>query len=139
MKKLSAFSVNYPITILMLVLGILLLGVISFQKLGMDLFPDLNNPRLFVELQSGELPPEEMESKFVENIESVAIRQSKVVQVSSISRVGWAQVTVEYAWDADMDEAFLDLQKSLTTFSQNLEIDDLTITQNDPNATPVML
>ena len=139
MKKLSAFSVNYPITILMLVLGILLLGIISFQKLGMDLFPDLNNPRLFVELQSGELPPEEMESKFVENIESVAIRQSNVVQVSSISRVGWAQVTVEYAWDADMDEAFLDLQKSLTTFSQNLEIDDLTITQNDPNATPVML
>jgi HAE1 family hydrophobic/amphiphilic exporter-1 len=139
MKKLSAFSVNYPITILMLVLGILLLGIISFQKLGMDLFPDLNNPRLFVELQSGELPPDEMESKFVENIESVAIRQSNVVQVSSISRVGWAQVTVEYAWDADMDEAFLDLQKSLTTFSQNLEIDDLTITQNDPNATPVML
>ena len=139
MNKLSAFSVNYPITILMLVLGIILLGVISFQKLGMDLFPDLNNPRLFVEIQSGELPPEEMESKFVENIESVAIRQSNVVQVSSISRVGWAQVTVEYSWDADMDEAFLDLQKSLTTFSQNLEIDDLTITQNDPNATPVML
>jgi HAE1 family hydrophobic/amphiphilic exporter-1 len=139
MNKISAFSVNYPITILMLVLGIILLGVISFQKLGMDLFPDLNNPRLFVEIQSGELPPEEMESKFVENIESVAIRQSNVVQVSSISRVGWAQVTVEYSWDADMDEAFLDLQKSLTTFSQNLEIDDLTITQNDPNATPVML
>jgi Cu/Ag efflux pump CusA len=41
MKKLTNFAVNYPVTILMVVLGVLLLGVISYQKLGIDLFPDL--------------------------------------------------------------------------------------------------
>jgi HAE1 family hydrophobic/amphiphilic exporter-1 len=50
MKKLTEFSVRYPVTILMFVLAILLLGYISFRKLGIDLFPDLNNPRIFVEL-----------------------------------------------------------------------------------------
>ncbi|MFH1940522.1 MAG: efflux RND transporter permease subunit [bacterium] len=139
MKKITEFSVNYPITVLMFVLAVLLLGYISFQKLGIDLFPDLNNPRIFVELKSGERPPEEIEKQFVDSIESLAIRQRKVVQVSSISRVGSAQITVEYAWDTDMDEAFLDLQKTLTSFGQNSEIDELTITQHDPNATPVML
>jgi len=139
MKKLTQFSVNYPVTVLMVVLGVILLGYISYDKLGVDLFPDLNSPRIFVEIEAGERPPEEMEKQFVENIEALAIRQSDVIQVTSISRVGSAQITVEYAWNKDMDEAFLDLQKALNTLTQNLEIDDLTITQHDPNTTPVMI
>jgi HAE1 family hydrophobic/amphiphilic exporter-1 len=139
MKKLSEFSVQYPITVFMFVLAILLLGYISFQKLGIDLLPDLTNPRIFIELKAGERPPEEIEKQFVDQIESLAIRQKNVIQVSSVSRVGSAQITVEYNWSADMDEAFLDLQKTLTSFSQNSDIDELTFTQHNPNAAPVML
>lgn len=122
----------------MVVLGVVLLGYISYDKLGVDLFPDLNSPRIFVEVTSGERPPEEMEQQFVENIEALAIRQSDVIQVTSVSRVGSAQITVEYAWNKDMDEAFLDLQKALNTLTQNSDIDELKITQHDPNTTPVM-
>lgn len=139
MKKLTQFSVDYPVTILMIVLGVVLLGYISFDKLGVDLFPDLNSPRIFVEIKSGERPPEEMEKQFVENIEALAIRQSDVINVSSVTRVGTAQITVEYAWNKDMDEAFLDLQKALNSLTQNADIDDLRITQHDPNTSPVML
>src|SRR5210317_2360674 len=101
MKKLTQFSVNYPVTVLMVVLGVLLLGYISYDKLGVDLFPDLNSPRIFVEIKSGERPPEEMEKQFVENIEALAIRQSDVIQVTSVSKVGSAQITVEYNWEKD--------------------------------------
>ncbi len=123
----------------MVVLGVILLGYISYDKLGVDLFPDLNSPRIFVEVQSGERPPEEMEKQFVEDIEALAIRQSDVIQVTSVSKVGSAQITVEYDWNKDMDEAFLDLQKALNTLTQNAEIDELTITQHDPNTSPVMI
>ncbi len=123
----------------MVVLGVILLGYISYDKLGIDLFPDLNNPRLFIELESGERPPEEMEKQFVENLEALAIRQSDVVQVSSVSKVGTAQITVEYAWNKDMDDAFLDLQKAVSAFAQNQEIDNINITQHDPNTSPVMV
>ena len=139
MKKLSEFSVNNPVTVLMAVLAVLLLGYISYDKLGIDLFPDLNNPRLFIELEAGERPPGEIEKQFVENLEALAIRQSDVVQVSSVSKVGSAQITVEYAWNKDMDDAFLDLQKAATSFAQNQEIDEINITQHDPNTTPVLL
>ncbi|MCY1722447.1 efflux RND transporter permease subunit [Prolixibacteraceae bacterium Z1-6] len=139
MKKLTQFSVNYPVTVLMVVLGVVLLGYISYDKLGVDLFPDLNSPRIFVEITSGERPPEEMEQQFVRNIEALAIRQSDVVQVTSTSRVGSAQITVEYAWNKDMDEAFLDLQKALTAITQNSEIEELQITQHDPNTAPIMI
>lgn len=138
MKKLTQFSVNYPVTILMVVLGVVLLGYISFDKLGMDLFPDLKSPRIFIEIKSGERPPEEMEKQFVENIEALAIRQSDVIQVSSLTKVGTSQITVEYAWDKDMDEAFLDLQKALNSFAQNQNIDELQITQHDPNTAPII-
>jgi len=139
MKKLTQFAVNFPVTILMVVLAVVLLGYISFDKLGIDLFPEINNPRLFIELKSGERPPEEMESQFVENLEALAIRQSDVLQVSSVSKVGTAQITVEYAWTKDMDEAFLDLQKAASSFAQNQNIDEINITQHDPNTTPVMV
>ncbi len=139
MEKLSRFSVNYPVTVMMGVLAVLLLGYISFTNLGMDLFPDLNNPRIFVSLAAGEKPPEEMEEQFVKNIEAIAIRQKKVINVSSISKVGAAQITVEYSWDADMDESFLDMQKNLSNFTQNSELDGLTISQHDPNSKPVVI
>ena len=139
MKKLAQFSVNYPVTVAMIVLGIVLLGIISFSRLGTDLFPDLNNPRIVVEIESGERPPEEIEKQFVEPMEGTIIRQRGVVNVGSLSKVGSAQITVEYNWDQDMDEAFLDLQKVLTSYSQNEDIEELNIYRNDPNASPIML
>jgi HAE1 family hydrophobic/amphiphilic exporter-1 len=139
MNSIARFAVKYPVTVLMLILGIVLLGFISFGKLGTDLFPDLNNPKIFIELKAGEKPPEEIEKNYVDQIESLSMRQSDVVQVSSVSQVGTATITVEYDWNKDMDEAFLDLQKELNSFSQNSDIEDFTISQYDPNASPVMI
>jgi HAE1 family hydrophobic/amphiphilic exporter-1 len=123
----------------MIIVAILLLGFISFDKLGIDLFPNLHSPRLYVELVAGERPPEEMEEKFVDPVEALAIRQNGVVNVSSTSRVGTALVEVEFSWETEMNEAFLDLSKALSTFNQNNELEEVNITQYDPNSRPVML
>lgn len=139
MKKIVSLAVSYPISILMLVLAVILLGTISFGKLPIELFPDLKNPTLFVELKAGIKPPSEIEKQFVESIESVAIRQNGAVEVSSISQTGYGRVTVQYDWGKDMDEAFLDLQKSLSSFSLDEEIEEFVISQFDPNATPIMI
>lgn len=139
MKKLTQFSVNYPVTVSMMVVAIILLGYISFNRLGIDLLPDLNAPRIFVEITAGEKPPEEIEKRYIENIEAQSLRQKGVKQVSSVCMVGSAQITVEYEWGQDMDEAFLDLQRALSSYSQNSDIDDFTISQHNPNATPVMI
>src|SRR5664279_3634050 len=139
MIRIAQFAVKYPVTVLMLVLGIVLLGFISFGKLGTDLFPDLNNPKIYIELKAGQKPPEEIEKNYVDQIESLSTRQSGVVKVSSVSQVGSATITVEYDWNKDMDEAFLDLQKELNAYRQNSDLESFTISQYDPNATPVMI
>jgi HAE1 family hydrophobic/amphiphilic exporter-1 len=139
MNRIAQFAVKYPVTVSMLVLGIVLLGVISLGKLGTDLFPNLNNPKIYIALTAGEKPPEEIEKTYVEQIESLCMRQSDVINVSSESQVGSAEITVEYSWNKDMDEAFLDLQKALSSFSQNSDLTEFDISQYDPNASPVMI
>ncbi|MDF1864998.1 MAG: efflux RND transporter permease subunit [Saprospiraceae bacterium] len=139
MKKLTQFAVEYPVTILMAILGIGILGYISYFRLGVDLLPDLNSPRLFVEIMAGEKAPEEIEKQYVEQIEALTMRQQGVTQVYSLVRIGSAQLTVEYSWEKDMDEAFLDLQKSLNDFNQGGEIERISVTQYDPNSAPIML
>lgn len=139
MKSIIKFAVDYPVTILMFILGVILLGVISLDKLGVDLFPDLNNPAIYVEIEAGERPPGEMEDQFVDRVEAMAIRQSDVVNVTSVSKVGNAQVVVEYSWGKDMDEAYLELQKALASFNQLDGLEALNITQHDPNSAPVMI
>lgn len=136
---ITKFAVKYPVSVLMITLGVCLLGIISYNKLGTDLFPDLKNPALYIELQAGERPPEEIEKQFVEKIESMAARQEGVKDVSSSSKVGNATITVEYGWDQDMDAAFLDLQRSMSQIAQNEEITDLNVSRYDANATPVMI
>ncbi len=139
MRNILRFALKNPVTISMIVFAILLLGKISYDRLSVDLLPDMNSPRLFVEFEAGERPPEEIEKMFVESMESMAIRQSDVVQVSSSIRAGSARLTVEYVQNKDMDEAFLDLQKAIAQFSQNPDIQSINITQHDPNTAPVML
>jgi len=140
MRTISDFSVKHPVTVVMAISAVLLLGYISFDRLGIDLLPDLNSPKLFVEMKAGEAPPEEMEKNYAGPIETAASTLKGVTDVSSAIRVGSAQVTVEYKWDADMDEAFLDLQKSVTDLAQRFDEDEIevTITQHDPNSEPVM-
>jgi HAE1 family hydrophobic/amphiphilic exporter-1 len=139
MKRLIQFAVDFPVTILMAILAVCILGYISYFRLGVDLFPDLNSPRLFVEIQAGEKAPEEIEKQYVEQIEALSMRQPGVSQVSSVTRIGSAQLTVEYSWEKDMDEAFLDLQKALNDFNQGGELERITVTQYDPNSAPIML
>lgn len=139
MKKLIQFAVDFPVTILMAILAVCILGYISYFRLGVDLLPDLNSPRLFIEIQAGEKAPEEIEKQYVEQIEALTMRQQGVAQVSSVTRIGSAQLTAEYSWEKDMDEAFLDLQKALNDFNQGGELDRVSVSQHDPNSAPIML
>ncbi len=122
----------------MIILAICLLGYIAFQRLGMDLLPRLNSPRLYISMVAENRPPAEMEEQFVSGLEATAARGHKVTGVSSISRVGRALITVEYDWNTDMDEAYLELQKAVTDFNQGQDLDEITVSQLDPNAQPIV-
>ncbi len=81
MRSLPRFSIKNPVTVSMLILAVLLLGFISFSRLGTNLMPEIDNPRLFVEIDAGERPPAEIEKQLVMPIEALIVRQKGVVNV----------------------------------------------------------
>lgn len=138
MRSLPQFSVNHPVTVSMLVLAVLLLGLISFSRLGTNLMPDIDNPRLFVEIDAGERPPAEIEKQLVMPIEALVVRQKGVINVGSEIMAGRARITISYAWKNEMDQAFLELQKVLAPYASRNDVNDLNISRYNPNADPVI-
>ncbi|MEC8930941.1 MAG: efflux RND transporter permease subunit, partial [Candidatus Latescibacterota bacterium] len=80
-----------------------------------------------------------MERRYVTPMEAAAARGRGVERVVSIVQTGRAQVTVQYGWAADMDEAYLDLQKAMADFGQRNDESTITVSQQDPNAVPVIV
>ncbi|MFI3281327.1 MAG: efflux RND transporter permease subunit [Rikenellaceae bacterium] len=138
MRKIVNFAVKYPVTIMMVVLATLLLGKISYDRLGVDLFPSMESPRLYIELTTTEMPPSEIESQIVEDIEATAIRTKGAKSVTSYIRSNEALIEIEYMWGQNMEDAFLELQQSITSYSRNDDIEEISVTENDPSDTPII-
>src|SRR5690554_8211838 len=115
MRNILRFALKNPVSISMIVFAILLLGKISYDRLSVDLLPDMNSPRLFVEYEAGERPPEEIEQMSVECVEGLAIRQSDVTQFSSIIRAETASLTEDNVQMQGVYEASPDRQKAVVS------------------------
>jgi len=136
--NLPRFAVKNPISVIMLFLGIVLLGQISLSELGTDLLPDIGSPKIVVKIETGEIPPEEMERNYTKRVESFVSTLNNVKRVSSSSLTGVSIVTVEFMWETDMDFALLDVQKAVATFSNDRQISNIAIDRLDPRSAPIM-
>ena len=67
--SLSSGSIKRPVAVAMLFFAIALLGVISFQRLPIDLLPDISYPRLVVYTSYPDVAPREVERFVTERIE----------------------------------------------------------------------
>ena len=136
--NLPQFSAKHPITIAMLVCGVLMLGLVSLNRLGTDLLPNLESPRISVALESGNKSPREMEDTYAEQLESQLGTVRHVRNVHSVSYVGRIVVTVEFAWDTDMDFALLEVHKQTASYGGEREVDNVVVSRFDPRQLPVL-
>ncbi len=137
--NLPKFSVKYPVTIAMIMAAIAILGYISFDKLGTDLLPSIYNPRIVVELQSGDRAPQEMEQRFARQLEGELGTVSRVVDVRSVCSPGRVLTTVTFSWGADMDFALLDVQKKVAGFESDPDVDRVLTARYDPQEEPIAI
>ena len=136
--SLPEFSTKYPVTIIMITLAVVLLGWISLDKLGTDLLPNLQTPVITVDLRAAGKSPQEMEERYTRRLERGISTVSQVRRVYSVTRSGQCVVVAEFAWDADMDFALLDVQKQVGSYEADEEVDLLDVSREDPQALPVM-
>ncbi|GAB6098395.1 efflux RND transporter permease subunit [Halanaerocella petrolearia] len=138
--KLSDFSVDRPITITMFVLLIILVGAVSFTKLGIDLLPELDLPFVVVQTTYNGASPEEVEDSVTKTMEETVATVEGLDTLSSTSKEGTSTIILEFNWDVDIDNAKADVRDKIDMIKDSLPdgADEPTIMQFDPSNEPII-
>ncbi len=112
-----------PITILMAVLGALILGIISFSKLPVDMFPEITFPSITVATFYPGANPQDMERMVTYPVEKAVSTVNGVKYVSSISRQGASLVTIYFNWGTNLDSAQSDVLQAVNLIHGDLPKD----------------
>ena len=102
-ESFYAFTVRRPVAILMVVMAVVVYGAVSYQRLALTLMPSMSYPTLTVRTMFPGTAPEEIENVVSRPLEQVLGVVSKLVSISSISKAGQSDVTLEFQWKTDMD------------------------------------
>ena len=132
------FSVRRPVTVSMFTVAVVLFGLVSFQRLPINLLPDLSYPSLTVETRFPGAAPSEVESLVTRRIEEAVGILAGVRRLSSRSRPGLSQVTLEFAWGRDMALASLDVRQKVDLVTLPKETQKPAILRFDPSTDPIL-
>lgn len=136
--KIVKFSINHPVSIFMFTVAALIFGVISFSRLTLNLLPTISYPTLTIKTEYPGTAPAEIEHVISKPIEESVGVVDNVVRISSVSRAELSEVTVEFAWDTNMDFATLKVREKLDLLNLPVEALKPVILRYDPNTEPVM-
>ena len=139
--NLPAFSVRRPIFTSMVTLIVLVLGFVAFDRLLIDLLPNIELPTVNVDTRFEGASPEVMESQITQIVEEIVATVPGVEEITSESSEGRSQVTVRFSWGTNIDTAALELQATLEDEINELP-DDITrprVSKFDVNSFPVVL
>jgi len=122
----------------MFTLGVLLFGAVSLSQLNINLLPDLSYPTLTVRTEYEGAAPAEVENLISKPIEEVVGVVKGVKKVTSISRPGQSDVTLEFTWGTEMEFAGLDVRERLDALQLPLDAERPVILRFDPTLDPIM-
>jgi HAE1 family hydrophobic/amphiphilic exporter-1 len=131
------FSLSRRVTVSMCAVALVLFGLVAYSRLPLNLMPDISYPSLTVETRFPGAAPEEIESLVSRPIEEMVGVVSGVQRLTSISRPGLSQVTLEFGWDRDMDFAALDVRQKLDLVVLPRESEKPVLLRFDPANEPI--
>jgi HAE1 family hydrophobic/amphiphilic exporter-1 len=121
--NLPRFAVHRPVLTVMVCLIVIILGSVSFQRLPIDLMPDITYPTLSISTEYENASPEEVEELISRLIEEAMSAVPGVEEVNSVSAEGRSSVRVTFAWGTDLDAAANDIRDRLDRIIPHLPED----------------
>jgi HAE1 family hydrophobic/amphiphilic exporter-1 len=106
-----------------LILSLLVLGLYSLSKLGLDQMPNVDVPMISISTTMTGASPEEMDTAVTDVIEKQVNTISGIESISSVSAEGISVVSVEFNLEKNVDVAFTDVQAKVNLAIPSLPVD----------------
>lgn len=138
--KLSNLAVRRGITFTMLYLIVIGFGIFGLTQLKIDLYPNITLPVVGVMTQYSGVGPEDIENVVTRPLEQTLVAVENVESITSISSVGNSLIILEFDWDADIDQAEIDVRKNIDLIRSYLppDITDPITLSFDPSMMPIL-
>jgi HAE1 family hydrophobic/amphiphilic exporter-1 len=111
-----------------------------FKGLGVSQNPDVDFPIVNIMMTWEGASPEIMETDVVDLVEDAVTSVEGVKEISSSSRLGSANVTIEFELERNIDVALQDVQSKLSQLQHHLPVgmDPPTVGKTNPEDEPIM-
>ena len=139
--NLPQFSVERPVTIMMIVAGILIFGTVSLGLLPQELFPTIVYPQLTVVTPYENAAPEEIETLITRPIEEAIGTVGGVKRISSVSKEGLSLVMAEFGWGQNINFAALGMREKIDLIKERLprEAEEPIVLPFNPFDKPILI
>src|SRR5215470_6909838 len=137
---LTRLAVVRPLTMLMGLLGLVIMGAVSYTFLKIDRLPPISIPFVSVSMSYTGATAQDIEQLITEPIENAVSGMSGVYSITSSSREGSANVNVQLVDGTDPTQAALEVERRVNGIRNRLPADasDPRVNKADPNAQPIM-
>ncbi len=137
---LSDFSVKRPVTTAMVIAAIVVFGIFSYPRVGVDQFPKVDIPFATVVTVYPGADPETVENEVSEKIEEAVSTISGVRSLRSISVENLSQVMIEFELEVDTNEAVQDVRDKVSRVIPQLpsDVESPKIEKFDLGAIPIL-
>ena len=118
--NISAWSIRNPVPPILLFLVLMALGVMSFAKLPVTRFPNIDVPLVSVTITDPGVAPSELETQVTKRIEDAVSNISGVKNVTSTITEGNSQTLVEFRLEVDTQTAVTDVKDAVERIRSDL-------------------
>ena len=138
MRSLVALAVRRRVSVMMAALAIGAFGVVGYQRLAIELFPDITYPSITIQTDFPDTAPQEVENLVSRPVEEAVGVLRGLQSIHSVSRPGVSEVTLEFDWGSDMDMLSMEVREKLDRLILPEETEDPIVLRFDPSLDPVM-
>lgn len=121
--KLSETGVKRPVATLMAFVAVFLLGVIAWQRLAIDMMPEIESPSISVFTRWDGASTEDVEQQITRVIESALGSVTDLDEITSTTSEGVSRVTCKFKWGTELGEAANDMRDLLERAKRRLPDD----------------
>lgn len=138
--NITEIAVRRPVTILMIVLGLVVMGAISYGLLPVRELPNVRYPYLQVTVNDPGADPQDVRLSVTDPLENALTSVNGVTSMTSVSMQGVSEITIQLASGISLGTAANDVAQALHSVARKLPTTASlpSITETNPATMPIM-